>query len=230
MKQIPLGMRLQDRAVFESFHAAGGAQAVAWLQGLAQPQGHGMGWVQGPPGSGKSHLLQAVCARVPGSAYFPLRELASMGPEVLDGSEGLACICVDDVDQVVGQAGWEAALFRVWVGQDAQRGRLVLAAATPAALLPFGLPDLASRLASATACVLHRLDEDQQREALRLRAQLRGLELPEDTALWLQRRYPRGMDTLLGLLDTLDVASLAQQRRLTLPFIRQVLGPGSPDA
>jgi DnaA family protein len=77
--------------------------------------------------------------------------------------------------------------------------------------------------------VLQPLDEDQQREALRLRAQLRGLELPDDTALWLQRRFARDMDTLLALLDTLDVASLAQQRRLTLPFIREVLGqpPGA---
>jgi DnaA family protein len=106
---------------------------------------------------------------------------------------------------------------------------LVLAADAPAALLPFGLPDLASRLAAATACVLQSLDEAQQREALRLRAQLRGLELPDDTAVWLQRRFPRGMGDLLSLLDTLDVASLAQQRRLTLPFIREVLGqlPGA---
>lgn len=229
MKQMPLGVRLQDRAVFESFHAVGSGQAVDWLQSLAQPQGSGIGWVQGPAGSGKSHLLQAVCARVPGSGYFPLRELAALGPDVLEGSESLACVCIDDMELVVGDRAWESALFRLYVEQDARRGRLLMAADSPAALLPFGLRDLASRLAAATACVLQPLDEDQQREALRLRAQLRGLELPDETALWLQRRYPRGMDTLLALLDTLDVASLAQRRRLTLPFIREVLGqpPGA---
>jgi DnaA family protein len=52
---------------------------------------------------------------------------------------------------------------------------------------------------------------------------LRGLELPDETWHWLQRRLPRDMRTLYGLLDTLDEAALAAQRRLTIPFIREVL-------
>jgi DnaA family protein len=47
--------------------------------------------------------------------------------------------------------------------------------------------------------------------------------MPEDTARWLQRRFPRDMATLYALLDTLDEAALAEQRRLTIPFIRTVL-------
>ena len=63
----------------------------------------------------------------------------------------------------------------------------------------------------------------QQRRALKLRAELRGLELPEDTARWLQRRFPRDMRSLYQVLDTLDEAALIEQRRLTIPFIREVL-------
>jgi DnaA family protein len=58
---------------------------------------------------------------------------------------------------------------------------------------------------------------------LQLRARLRGLELPEETWQWLQRRVPRDMRTLYELLDTLDEAALSAQRRLTVPFIREVL-------
>jgi DnaA family protein len=47
--------------------------------------------------------------------------------------------------------------------------------------------------------------------------------LPDETARWLQRRYPRDMHTLHNLLDTLDEAALVAQRRLTVPFIRSVL-------
>jgi DnaA family protein len=67
------------------------------------------------------------------------------------------------------------------------------------------------------------LDETGQRAALMLRAKVRGFELPEDVARWLQRRYSRDMGTLYQLLDTLDSAALVAQRRLTLPFIRSVL-------
>ena len=182
------------------------------------------------PGSGKSHLLQAVCAELPGSGYFPLLELAALGPGALEGAEALSCVCIDDLQLVAGRDDWEQALFRLYCELEARRGRLLLAAALGPTQLPFRLPDLASRFAAAHIFRLQALDEAQQREALRLRAQLRGLELPEETALYLQRRFPRDMATLQRLLDTLDVASLAEQRRLTLPFIRDVLGPGLPPA
>ena len=50
-----------------------------------------------------------------------------------------------------------------------------------------------------------------------------GFELPDDTLQWLLRRFPRDMATLYELLDTLDEAALVAQRRLTIPFIREVL-------
>ncbi len=42
-------------------------------------------------------------------------------------------------------------------------------------------------------------DDDEQLEALNLRAQLRGFELPPETARYLQRRFPRDMRTRCGL-------------------------------
>ena len=38
------------------------------------------------------------------------------------------------------------------------------------------------------------------------------------------RRLPRDMASLCGWLERLDHASLAAQRRLTVPFVRDVLG------
>ncbi|TLY95649.1 MAG: hypothetical protein E6K44_02090 [Gammaproteobacteria bacterium] len=71
------------------------------------------------------------------------------------------------------------------------------------------------------------LDKHEQQAALQLRARLRGFELPAETLLWLQRRFPRDMRSLYALLDTLDEAALAAQRRLTIPFIREVLRSGA---
>jgi DnaA family protein len=94
----------------------------------------------------------------------------------------------------------------------------------------FSLADLASRFAAAALLPLRALDESEQRAALRLRARARGLDLPERTALYLQRRFRRDLSTLYELLDTLDEAALRTQRRLTVPFIRSVLLPKTPDA
>ena len=228
MRQLPLGVRLRDRADFENYLAGPNAEAVRLAQGLVAGAGPAVVWLAGPSGSGKSHLLQAACARLPAGAYFPLADLVDLGPGVLDGAESLPIACIDDLQRVIGQPAWEAALFRLYVEIDARRGRLLLAADRSPAELPFVLPDLKSRCAAAPRGRLRELDEAGQREALCLRAALRGLSLPDEAALYLQRHFPRDMGTLQALLDRLDQASLAEQRRLTLPFIRAVLG--EPDS
>ena len=92
--------------------------------------------------------------------------------------------------------------------------------------MPFGLADLKSRLTSSAVFAVRELNDDEQIEALNLRAELRGFELPAETARYLQRRFPRDMRTLCEILDTLDDAAFAAQRRITVPFIRDVIdGP-----
>ncbi len=68
-------------------------------------------------------------------------------------------------------------------------------------------------------------DEDRQR-ILMARAEQRGLVMSEDVAGFIMRRAPpRKLGDLLGgLLDTLDENSLQAQRRLTIPFVKAVMG------
>jgi|KBSSwiStaDraftv2_1062776.scaffolds.fasta_scaffold00406_6 DnaA family protein len=227
MQQLPLGVRIPDRAVFESFLPARNLQAVEHALQMARGAVTGAAWICGPVAAGKTHLLQAVCARASGNGgragYFPLAELAALGVGVLEGLTLLECVCLDDLDRVVGELEWERALFAVLREIQEKDGRLVVAAKAPPALLPFKLPDLGSRFAATAIFQLRELDEKEQREALQLRARLRGFELSDDTSRWLQRRFPRDMRTMYELLDTLDEAALVAQRRLTVPFIRSVL-------
>lgn len=227
MQQLPLGVRLPDRAVFASFLPARNGQAVDHLRQVADAQLAGTTWLCGPPGAGKTHLLQAVCAQANtrmSAAYVPLRELGKLGVGVLDGLRQLECLCLDDLDEVAGQLEWERELFGLWGEIEESGGRLVTAAQSPPALLQWALPDMGSRFSASAVFQLRVLDEAEQQVALQLRARLRGFELPEETSRWLQRRYPRDMKRLYELLDTLDEAALVAQRRLTVPFIREVLG------
>jgi DnaA family protein len=226
VRQLPLGVRLPDRAVFASFLPARNREALEHVTRLAEGGGGGVAWLCGPAGCGKSHLLQAACARASEklrTAYVPLGELAPLGPEILEGLRSLDFLCLDDVELIAGKLEWERAWFGVVREVEDSGSRLLVAAQSPPALLRWSLPDLGSRLAASAVFQLRALDEQEQREALQLRARLRGFELPEETARWLQRRVPRDMRTLYGILDTLDEAALVAQRRLTVPFIRSVL-------
>ncbi len=226
MKQLPLGVRIPDRAVFESFLPARNVQVLEHAMRVASGEVGGTTWVCGPAGSGKTHLLQAICARASvdsPAGYFPLGELASFGAGVLDGLGSLECVCLDDIDSVAGGIEWERALFGLLREIQERDGRMIVAAKAPPALVSWTLPDLGSRFTAAAIFQLRELDEREQQEALQLRARVRGFELPDETSRWLQRRFPRDMRTLYELLDTLDEAAWVAQRRLTIPFIRSVL-------
>lgn len=224
MRQLPLGIRLQDRAVFASFLPGSNRLALAAAQQLASGHGDSLLYLHGVDGTGKSHLLQAVCAAVPGAAYLPLAQLLEHGAEVLEGAARLPVVALDDLNAVAGNAAWERALFGLYNDCLAGGARLAVAATAPAMHLGIALPDLRSRLAAMPQFALRLLDEVQQREALSLRAAQRGIELPEETIQYLQRRFARDMARLHELLERLDLASLQQQRRLTVPFIREILG------
>ncbi len=101
--------------------------------------------------------------------------------------------------------------------------RLIFAASAAPRSLAWCLDDWKSRAGACVVYQLRDLDEAGRIEALSLRAAQRGLQLPRETAEFLLNRFPRDLPSLLGLLDALDEASLAAQRRLTIPFIRAAL-------
>lgn len=226
MRQLPLPVRLRDFALFETFEAGPNGAVVALL--AAPAQAGPAAWVWGPPGSGKSHLLQAACAARPGAAYLPAADLKPGGAQALAGWEDRGLVCLDDVDQLLGERDWEVALFGLFNALWERGGCLVVSAGSAPAAAGFVLPDLASRLAWGGVFRLEPLADDDRVAALRKRARHRGLDLPEDVARYLLRRLPRDMRALCGWLDRLDTASLAAGRRLTMPFVREVIAAERP--
>jgi DnaA family protein len=227
VRQLPLGVGLGVSLRFETYAAGANAMAVAALQRVGDGESTASVWIYGPAGSGKSHLLQAACARAGdagrSTAWLPLTLVKREGPGLLDGFERLDLVALDDFDAVAGDADWEAALFTLYTGLAERRGRLAVAAAGSPVATAIRLPDLASRLAASEVHRLEPLPEADQAAALRRRAQHRGLELPEETLAFLTRRAPRNFATLCRMLDALDLEALAAQRRLTVPFVRDWL-------
>jgi DnaA family protein len=227
VRQLPLGIRLRDSAVFDTFFPGPNAAALDYLKSLAGGWASAGAWVWGPSGCGKTHLLQAVCAAVDGperqAAYLPMATMMDLGAGALEGWGSKQLIAIDDFDQAAGHGGLEQAVFRLYNELQEQGGRLLVSTTLAPAGLDIRLPDLASRLAAGVIFQLAPLDDAQRVSALQLRARHRGLELPDETAQFLLRRLPRDMASLCGWLDRLDVASLEAQRRLTVPFVREVM-------
>lgn len=224
--QLPLALKLDPGATFDSFHP--GANRGALTQVRASAAGPAWLYLWGAAGTGKTHLLHAAC-HAAGDAgrtacLIPLDQSGGWSPDALAGLQGIHLVCLDGVDAVAGRPDWEEALFHLLNGLRDAGGSVLMAARGRPAAMDVSLPDLKSRLGWGTLVRLRALDDDDKLAALRLRARKRGLDLPDEAAGYLIRRVARDTHTLFALLDQLDAASLAAKRRLTVPFLREVLG------
>ena len=227
MLQLPLALRPRSTATFRDFVAGCNAAATSHVQAAAAGRGEQFVYLWGSAGAGKSHLLESACHACGSqgklSALVSLREWSTLGASVLDDLEQLTLVCIDDLDAIAGFSAWEERLFHLHNRARETGTRLLISGARSPAALGLGLSDLASRLSAALVYRLLELDDDQRISVLRRRAARRGFEMPEDVAEYLLRRQPRDMHSLMALVERLDAASLAAQRRVTIPFVRELL-------
>ena len=226
--QLPLALRYPPDQRLDTWLdvAAGGIPGRLAL--LATGDAGDPIFLQGANGTGKTHLLLATCAaaEVAGRSarYVALARLRGHARRAFEGLDHAALVAVDGVDEIAGSGDDEVALFDLH-NRACDAGALLLYAArqTPASL-PLTLPDLRSRLAQCTLVALPSLDDDGRAEVLRQRAASRGLAFDAAALDWLLTRCSRDLSDLAARFERLDRASLAAQRRVTVPFLRQVLG------
>lgn len=223
--QLPLSLRAPPDQRLDAFLGAPVVRDAV----RAAARGDSRDWLflAGPAGSGKSHLLLAACAEAAAAgrraAYLPLPAFAGRLADALAQQEGFDLACLDGLDAIAGHAADEEALFHFHNRARAGGGVVLYAARGNPAALGIALPDLVTRLGQCVRLTLEPLDETGRRAVLRERAARRGLELDDAVLDYLLRRVDRDLASLTRLLDTLDRASLAAQRRITIPFLRQHL-------
>ncbi|MEP6634190.1 MAG: DnaA regulatory inactivator Hda [Luteimonas sp.] len=226
--QLPLALRYPPDQRFETFVTADAA--VASLRALAARDivVSSNVYVIGPSGAGKSHLLLAACAQCETlgrrAAYLPLVSAVGRLHDALQALDGYDLLALDGLDAIAGNREDEVALFDAHNRAHDAGGAMLYAAREVPDALPLTLPDLRSRLSQCARIVLHPLNDDGRRELLRRRAARRGLQLDDMALEWLLKRVDRDLASLTALLDRLDTASLAAQRRITVPFLRDTLG------
>lgn len=223
--QLPLAFKAGHDQRFIDFIGQDAVRTA--IEQLSEGQGQHDIIVVGAAGSGKTHLLRAAAGHAlatgRSAAYLPMARLVSMLPGVMADFEGHALVCLDDIQALAGNREAEIALFHFFNRAKAGNCRLLFAAEAMPAALAFSLPDLASRLEQGLRLTVDVLDERGKRQVITRRASNRGLQIDEVVLDYLFTRVSRDLHTLSAVLDRLDQASLAAQRRLTVPFIKSVL-------
>jgi DnaA family protein len=101
-------------------------------------------------------------------------------------------------------------------------GAFIACGDRPPAQLPLR-EDLRTRLASGVTRQLHPLSDEEKAAALAATARARGLRIGDDIIGYILSHVRRDMGTLTAVLDALDRSSLALQRPVTLPLVRDAI-------
>jgi DnaA family protein len=234
-QQLALSVQLPDDETFQSYQSSVNQNVVEHLTQFVKQLSqmptesktiHGF-YLFGIEGVGKSHLLHASCALAnelnKSSVCLSFSELQHLSVEVLDGLEHIDLVCLDDVHLIAGKDNWQRAVFDLYNRLAEQNHCLLVTGDKTVNDLSFSLADLTSRLSWGYVEPVKPLSDDEKLHAIIFRAQQRGLFLGEDVANFLMTRLSRDMKSLLTGLDKLDNASIREQRKITIPFIKEVL-------
>ncbi len=226
---LPIGIR--SDAAFENFFGPHASRCVTQLRQLLEHPTETLIWITGPQDAGKSHLAAACLAHLETCGrkgfYMGLSEMPGELAWVdyfLEDAHAPEVLILDDVHQWLDGAEQELALFQLFNHFKISRRQLIVTANAPPALMPVELPDLASRLRSGQLLTLPQAGDDHKQQVLIQVAAERGMRMPLDVGAFIIRRSERNLGQLLTVLDRVEQASLVEQRKLTVPFVKKVLG------
>ena len=229
--QLTLAVQLPDDETFESFQLGDNRACVELLKlfiekeiNVNEPLSL---YLFGGYGVGKSHLLHAGCtyAETLNMSNFCISfsQLTELSVEVLEGIEHFSLVCLDDVQLIAGNVIWQQAVFDLYNRVIEQGNKIIICGDNTVKDLEITLPDLVSRLAWGEVQSVKQLSDSDKVLALTFHANQRGMQLSEDVAKYLINRQARDMSSLIESLDILDKASIREQRKITIPFIKEVL-------
>jgi DnaA family protein len=226
-KQLPLHFEFRANQTFDDFFPGSNLEIINHLQKSIAGNGERQIFLWGQSGLGKSHLLQACCheaqSRQLSSFYFALSPSELPDPALLKGLDKFDIVCFDNIEHIAGNEAWELAFFNFFNLHRDQGHTLILSAACPPNEIAIQLPDLKTRLNWGLTLQIPPLSDNDRITALIFKADQMGFEISPQAGRFLLTHYDRDLSSLWILLTKLDRASLAAKRKLTIPFLKQIL-------
>ena len=224
--QLAFPLSGDDKASFDNFWVGNNTELISAIKASVKTSEPKVVYFYGAHSSGKSHLLFAAMRLAKEghtmTSYVSLSDY-NVAPDMLSVIDVQNSVCIDNIQAWAGDESKERALFTLFEQIKHAGGQLIVSAIQPPDASGFALRDLVSRLSSGLIYPLSELSEEQQFEVIKMRAKHRGLSIADDVVRYILTRSTRNTGELLGLLDKIDHASLVEKRKVTIPFLQQIL-------
>lgn len=175
--------------------------------------------LQGPAASGKTHLAHIWAEQSAARVMFAAQLNTEAAAAIIEAGEAARPWVVEGIDAVAE----EAALFHLLNAVREHGGSLLLTTPQPPAQLEWQLADLRSRLCAAPLAALDTPDEEVLAAVIRKQFADRQLRVGDDVIHYLLLRMSRSFDAARDWVERIDKAALAQQRKVTVALVRNLL-------
>jgi len=227
LSQIPLqfgNVQINDLA---SFLPGENQNLLNLLSVIANNKSTHCLYLWGSSGTGKTHLLQAVCKQTNELnlhvAYIPLKQHKELSPEMLHNLGELDLVCIDDLECIAGQIEWQQGLTWLYSELRDNQHSLIISANISPTNITIEVDDLKSRLSWDQVCQIKSPNDELKIAILKQKAEARSFELGDDVIEFLIRRVDRNLGALMKILDEIDHASLVAKRKITVPFVKELI-------
>ncbi len=194
-------------------------QAANWIKAFPAWPSH-VFVLYGPKGSGKTHLAHIWLSRNNG-AMIALDDLIAKDHVTL--AQTTKHLAFDDAEAVAGNKTAEEALFYLHNHLREVSGALLLTGERPPGEWGIKLPDLLSRLRTATASPIHAPDDDLLMALFVKQISDRQLDVSQDVIKYLISRVERSPQAVATIIDRLDRASIAKHAKISIALARDVM-------
>ena len=179
-------------------------------------------WIYGPSGSGKSHLAAVMAQQVralllSSDSDMPIDKLA----DILSGNVTYDVVIIDPIDALT--KADEETLFHMFNHSKNTGSKLLLLSEAAPAQIEVSLPDLASRMKAVPAVALHAPDDNLLRGLMGKLFADRQVAVEARVVDYLLPRVQRDYAIIKQLVAEIDRTALAQQRRITVPLVAEIL-------
>jgi len=227
LSQLLLDLNFGEPYTFDSFRAGPNQLVKEVFLQWSKSQGDRFLYLWAPSGHGKSHLLQAASYKLyqaKKSVYYLSLAQPDLTPDILDNLDSFQYICIDDVNCIAQKKVWEEKLFHLYNRLKDNNSFLAVSSVSSPSSIEWSLPDLGSRFSWGMVMRLCDLTDDDKLTALCEKAHERGFNLPQNVAKFLIQHHLRDTKSLFQALDKLDTAALTEKRKLTVPFVKEIMG------
>lgn len=170
----------------------------------------------GPAGAGKSHLAEiwsdrAQALRVPPEA---------IGEDVVLAATAGRPLLIDGVDGSLDETG----LFHAWNAAREAGGHILLTSRRFPAAWRVKLPDLASRLKTATIVEISEPDDLLLTAVLTKLFADRQVQVEPHVVAFIANRIERSLATAMQIVDRLDAVAMARKTRISRALAAEIIG------